>query len=53
MPGTLVVGVFGMNTGGLPFSEGAWGTWEALFLGVVCTILFYRALVKAGASLKF
>lgn len=53
MPGTLVVGVFGMNTGGLPFSEGEWGTWAALLLGVVSTVLFYRALVRAGASLKF
>lgn len=53
MPGTLVVGVFGMNTGGLPFEDGGWGTAGALLVAAVATVLFYRALVKAGASLKF
>ncbi|MDB5726461.1 MAG: CorA family protein Mg2+ transporter protein [Novosphingobium sp.] len=29
LPATLVTGIFGMNTGGLPFAEGPWGTLHA------------------------
>lgn len=53
MPGTLVVGIFGMNTGGLPFNTGGWGTSGALLVAGIATGLFYRVLVRAGASLKF
>lgn len=53
MPGTLVAGVFGMNTGGLPFENPHWGTVAALLLAVGSTVVFYRILIRAGASLKF
>ena len=53
MPGTLVAGVFGMNTGGLPFENPHWGTVAALVLAIVSTVAFYRILIRAGASLKF
>lgn len=53
MPGTLVVGIFGMNTSGLPLDEVPWGTTGALLLAGAATMLFYRILKRAGASLKF
>ncbi len=53
LPGTLVVGIFGMNTGGLPFEHSIWGSVGAMLLGVVATVIFYRILVRAGASLRF
>lgn len=34
LPATLVTGIFGMNTGGLPFAEGPWGTFHATVLAV-------------------
>lgn len=53
LPGTLVVGVFGMNTGGLPFSEGSTGFFWAMMLGIAATALFYWLLRRAGISLRF
>jgi len=53
LPGTLVVGVFGMNTGGLPLSEGSSGFFWAMMLGVAATALFYWLLRRAGISLRF
>ncbi len=53
MPGTLIVGIFGMNTSGLPFEGPGWGTAGALIVALIATVLFYRVLVRAGASLKF
>lgn len=35
LPATFVTGFFGMNTGGMFFTEGVWGTIEA---GIVCVI---------------
>jgi magnesium transporter len=47
LPLNLLVGFFGMNTGGLPFAEGAAGTLKAvllmLSLAVVTSLLFYLA----------
>ncbi len=51
MPGTMVAGVFGMNTGGLPFEAPHWGTFAALALVIVSTFVFYRVLIRLGASL--
>lgn len=51
MPGTMVAGVFGMNTGGLPFEGPYWGTGAALLLVIVSTFAFYRILIRLGASL--
>jgi hypothetical protein len=42
-----------MNTGGLPFQEAGWGSFGALAFGVAATVVFYRILARAGASLKF
>lgn len=53
LPGTLVVGVFGMNTSGLPFSQGDSGFVGAVLLGVGATGLFYWLLRRAGISLRF
>jgi zinc transporter len=32
LPATLVTGIFGMNTGGLPFADGPWGTLHATLI---------------------
>ncbi|UDF29714.1 UNVERIFIED_ORG: hypothetical protein LHK14_19760 [Roseateles sp. XES5] len=53
LPGTLVVGVFGMNTAGLPFSVGESGFVWAMLLGVAATALFYWLLRRAGIDLRF
>ncbi|MCX5570674.1 CorA family divalent cation transporter [Kaistia nematophila] len=47
MPPTLVTGFFGMNTGGLPFLEGAHGWISATLIGglaSVCTLLLLKRL---------
>lgn len=53
LPGTLVVGFFGMNTAGMPFEVPPWGTLAALGVGIILTWIFYRIMVRAGASLRF
>ncbi|MBO9629582.1 hypothetical protein D0Y60_23265 [Shinella sp. WSJ-2] len=53
LPGTLVVGVFGMNTAGLPFSVGETGFFWAMMLGIGATALFYWLLRRAGINLRF
>ena len=47
LPATLVTGIFGMNTGGLPFAEGSWGTLHATLLAggtALATYLWLRWL---------
>jgi zinc transporter len=34
LPATLVTGIFGMNTGGLPLADGPWGTFHATALAL-------------------
>ena len=53
LPGSLVVGVFGLNTGGLPLSDSPAGFIAALGIGIAATAFFYWALLRAGASLRF
>lgn len=53
LPGTLVVGFFGMNTSGMPFEGPPWGTLAALGVGIILTIVFYRIMARAGATLRF
>ncbi|MER8365292.1 transporter [Mesorhizobium sp. M0306] len=53
LPGTLIVGIFGMNTGGLPFTESPSGFFLAMLLAVGATALFYWLLLRAGANLRF
>lgn len=45
LPATLVTGIFGMNTQGLPFADGPWGTLHAATIalaGAGLTYLFLR-----------
>ncbi|MBI1219277.1 MAG: hypothetical protein GC186_12080 [Rhodobacteraceae bacterium] len=53
LPGTVVAGIFGMNTGGLPFATEPWGFVAAIAVGVGATVFFYWLLIKAGANMKF
>jgi len=53
LPGTLVVGIFGMNTAGLPFTHGDAGFFWAMFVGIAATVLFYWLLRRAGVSMRF
>jgi zinc transporter len=53
LPGTLVAGIFGMNTAGLPLTGGPSGFWIALAISAMATGLFYWILVRLGASLRF
>ncbi len=46
LPLNLVVGFFGMNTGGLPFAEGSYGTFKAVFL-----MVFLVTVTTLGVSL--
>ncbi|NNU60594.1 transporter [Ochrobactrum soli] len=52
LPGTLIAGIFGMNTAGLPFTGDGSGFGWAIVLGVGATALFYWLLRKAGISLR-
>lgn len=53
LPGTLVVGFFGMNTTGMPFEGPPWGTLAATGTGIGLTVIFYRIMARAGATLRF
>ena len=48
MPATLVTGLFGMNTGGLPWQQHPWGTALATGLAVGSAAVVYVALRLAG-----
>jgi len=50
LPATFVTGFFGMNTGGMFLSQGAWGTVEAgivcfLFMGITYVLLKFARLL--------
>lgn len=53
LPGTLIVGIFGMNTAGLPLTQTSSGFILALLLAAAATGLFYWLLLRAGANLRF
>ncbi|MDX8523198.1 CorA family divalent cation transporter [Mesorhizobium sp. MSK_1335] len=53
LPGTLIVGIFGMNTEGLPLTHTHGGFLLAMLLAGGATGLFYWLLLRAGADLKF
>lgn len=44
LPPTLVAGIFGMNTGGMPFSRGGLGTLWATGVGAISALLVYWLL---------
>ncbi|MCX5493434.1 magnesium transporter CorA [Kaistia dalseonensis] len=48
MPATLVTGIFGMNTGGLPLEQGTNGSVLALLLACLASALVYLLLRKLG-----
>ena len=48
MPATLVTGFFGMNTGGMPFEQGAAGTFWATLLAIGCSIATWVLLRMMG-----
>lgn len=52
LPGTLVVGAFGMNLSGMPFAKSAAGFLFAAIVGVVATLAFFWILKRAGANLR-
>lgn len=52
LPGSLIAGIFGMNTKDLPFTETEGGFWFALFIGVAATAFFYWILKRVGAGLR-
>ncbi|WP_088185408.1 CorA family divalent cation transporter [Sphingobium sp. Z007] len=48
LPATLVTGIFGMNTGGLPFANGPWGTLHATILASGAAAATYALLRWMG-----
>lgn len=52
LPGSLVAGIFGMNTHGLPFLDTPGGFWFAMAIGGGATALFYWLLRRVGAGLR-
>lgn len=53
LPGTLIAGIFGMNTDGLPFTSENSGFAWAMVVCVVATLLFYWFMRKAGINMRF
>ncbi|TPK45436.1 hypothetical protein FJ492_09810 [Mesorhizobium sp. B2-5-4] len=53
LPGSLIVGMFGMNTAGLPLTQTPGGFELALLIAAGATGLFYWLLLRAGANLRF
>lgn len=52
MPATLVTGFFGMNTGGLPFAQGPYGTFWATLVALFAGALTYWLLRVMGLVRK-
>lgn len=48
LPATLVTGVFGMNTGGMPFAGGSWGTLHAVVIAAAGSATTYALLRWRG-----
>ena len=48
LPPTLVAGIFGMNTGGMPFAGSPFGTLWAAGVGIVSAVLVYWLLRRLG-----
>lgn len=52
LPGSMVAGIFGMNTKDLPFTDTEGGFWFAMIIGVASTAVFYWVLKRVGAGLR-
>jgi Mg2+ and Co2+ transporter CorA len=48
MPATLVTGLFGMNTGGMPFQHGGGGTFMALVMALAASGATWLILRRMG-----
>lgn len=48
LPATLVTGIFGMNTGGLPLAQGPYGTMHATLIAIGAAIATYMGLRWLG-----
>jgi Mg2+ and Co2+ transporter CorA len=48
MPATLVTGLFGMNTGGMPFQHGGGGTFMALIMALAASGATWLILRRMG-----
>jgi zinc transporter len=53
LPGTLIVGIFGMNVGNVPLTQNPLGFPISLVICVAATGFFYWLLRRAGANLHF
>ena len=45
LPLTLATGFFGMNTGGLPFTDDSMGTWKVVAISLVLEVIFFVPLI--------
>ena len=45
LPLTLLTGFFGMNTGGLPWSDDPNGTWKVVAVSIVLEIVFFMPFI--------
>lgn len=52
LPGSVVAGIFGMNTKDLPFTDTEGGFWFAVLAGIAATAIFYWVLKRVGAGLR-
>lgn len=52
LPGTLITGLFGMNTGSVPFAQTEGGFWWAFMICVLATLTFFVFLRRTGAGSK-
>ncbi len=50
LPTTVISGLFGMNTGGLPFLESPHGFWIVAFAALLISVLVYLFVRKIGGS---
>ena len=50
LPLTLVTGFFGMNTGGLPFTEDNYGTWKVVAVSIVLEIIFFLPFIYLNSK---
>ncbi|MDQ0998659.1 zinc transporter [Phyllobacterium ifriqiyense] len=50
LPTTVISGLFGMNTGGLPFLESPHGFWIVAFVALFISVMVYLFVRKIGGS---
>jgi zinc transporter len=50
LPSTVISGLFGMNTGGLPLAASEHGFWIVAFVALAISALVYLLVRKIGGS---